>query len=323
MPSDYEFVNFTSAQMPNLEALFSQVYGNRELAATYINDRFNTNSFSLPPIGFLAYPKHGNSINCKVPSAYYGVFPTVASFRGVKILIAQSGDTMTHPCHRGKGLFVTLGHLTNAVARTAGIEFIFGFPSPLSLPGFKKHLGWQFPFQMLQFSRCLVNIPTGLLRKKLGFPSTQIPLLAKLYVERLSLNDCSGNPLLQSCPSIFNIPRSTEYLNYKKLNSPLKTLLSTNDLTAALKFDGNINIGEIFQTGNCISMIKLISQIEKIALLSGAIQIRSFFSPESRLCALLSPFGRISTAMPFGYLNFNSRLDPSKLELSLLDFDYF
>ena len=55
----------------------------------------------------------------------------------------------------------------------------------------------------------------------------------------------------------------------------------------------------------------------------GSTQIRSYFTPNSPYNEFLSPFGALSEAMPYGYLNLTNKYDPSKLELTFLDYDYF
>ena len=318
------FVRFESSQLPNLKALFHEVYGSKSLAVTSIDDRFDTVSFSLPPIGFLAYPRQSVQGSIRIPAAYYGIFPTNANYLNSNIFIAQSGDTMTHPAHRGRGLFVSLAKLTYEVARTNDIQFIFGFPSPMSYPGFKNHLGWSFPFSMVRFSKYLTNVPIGLIQKKLGFlPNGPPPLARRFLSNEPGSERIFENFLSLSSDGIPFIPRSQKYLDYKKLRGNSKFLVSNGSATASLKFDGNINIGDIFFNGRPTDITALFIKIKTVAFLSGAIQIRSYFSPSSHLRLLLAPFGSISAAMPFGYVNLSGKFDPRKLDLTFLDFDYF
>ena len=83
------------------------------------------------------------------------------------------------------------------------------------------------------------------------------------------------------------------------------------------------SIGDIFGTPNSKLLKKLFKKLDMVAILTGAIQIRSYFTPSSHFQDSLSPFGTFSQAMPYGYLNLSHKYDPSKLNLTFLDYDYF
>ncbi len=55
---------------------------------------------------------------------------------------AQSMDTMTHPDYQGQGVFTKLAEACYDIAAARGFEILYGFPNPLSYPGFVKRLGW-------------------------------------------------------------------------------------------------------------------------------------------------------------------------------------
>ncbi len=52
----------------------------------------------------------------------------------------QSMDTMTHPDYQGQGMFVKLANACYELAVSRGFEVIYGFPNPLSYPGFVRRL---------------------------------------------------------------------------------------------------------------------------------------------------------------------------------------
>src|SRR5690606_25399305 len=54
----------------------------------------------------------------------------------------QSGDTMTHKKHQGKGLFTQLARMTFELAAHKGAEFVYGWPNKNSYPGFINKLKW-------------------------------------------------------------------------------------------------------------------------------------------------------------------------------------
>lgn len=87
-------------------------------------------------VGYIAY------VNKNTPVAYYGVYPSLITNGKSEILVAQSGDTMTHPAHQKKGLFIKLANCTFELCRELGIEAVFGFPNSNSYPGFIKRLNF-------------------------------------------------------------------------------------------------------------------------------------------------------------------------------------
>ena len=102
---DYLIERFHISQISQLKILFQAVYNKNSLDLEGLDDRFQTSQFGADCIGYIAYSTEDN---LKIPAAYYGVFPVITISRGKKIMCAQSGDTMTHPNHRKRGLFTKL-----------------------------------------------------------------------------------------------------------------------------------------------------------------------------------------------------------------------
>ena len=104
-------------------------------------------------IGFIAVKKETEEIG-----AYYGVIPEVYWMQGVKEVVYQSCDTMTHSLHRRKGLFQKLAaHCYDYLEKNHTL-FVIGFGGEQSTPGFIK-LGWRklfdFRFQFIPKILCL------------------------------------------------------------------------------------------------------------------------------------------------------------------------
>lgn len=74
------------------------------------------------------------------PAAFYGVYACELVLDGKKVKAVQSGDTMTHKSHTGKGLFTKLAELTYDLCRRNGICFVFGFPNYKFLSRFCKKI---------------------------------------------------------------------------------------------------------------------------------------------------------------------------------------
>src|SRR4030095_10457568 len=136
MPEEYTFERISASRLYDIKLLYLDSFG-EDVSMDFVEKKYDTSAFGVRDIGYIAYDNVG------IPAAYYGVFPCRALVRGNVYLTAQSGDTMTHPNHRGKGLFVKLAKMTYELAKENGIKFVFGFPNDNSLPGFVKKLGWK------------------------------------------------------------------------------------------------------------------------------------------------------------------------------------
>lgn len=82
------------------------------------------------------------AVDGDVCAALYIVWPAMLRLGDEDVLGAQSMDTMTHPDYRGRGLFVGLAEECFAVAKSRGIEVVYGFPNASSYPGFVRRLNF-------------------------------------------------------------------------------------------------------------------------------------------------------------------------------------
>ncbi len=76
--------------------------------------------------------------------AGYACSPRVVLSQGRESArVGQTGDVMSHPAHRGQGLFSDLDRRAMLWAAEEGWAHIFGLPNRQSAPIFIEHLGWQ------------------------------------------------------------------------------------------------------------------------------------------------------------------------------------
>lgn len=124
-----------------------------------LSRKFDTSVFGSLPIGFLAY-SHDETL-----AAYYGIFPITLQHKGEALKGAQSGETMTHPDHRNRGLFAHLAQLTMQAAKEAGIKFIYGIPNNNSKRGLEK-AGWSQQGSMIEYRMsCSPSLKARAIRK--------------------------------------------------------------------------------------------------------------------------------------------------------------
>jgi hypothetical protein len=96
--------------------------------------------FERNPTGYL------NIFLAEEAGALVGISST-ASFRvwleGGEHLVPFSLNVLTHPSHRGRGIFTSLELANEADAIARGCRFMLSFPNRLSAPIFLRRLGWR------------------------------------------------------------------------------------------------------------------------------------------------------------------------------------
>lgn len=83
----------------------------------------------------------------------YSLWPVKIRVGGETVAGAQSMDTMTHPDYGRQGVFSTLATACYEVAEGRGFRVLYGFPNPLSYPGFTRKLGWTHTGDMTHWVR--------------------------------------------------------------------------------------------------------------------------------------------------------------------------
>jgi GNAT superfamily N-acetyltransferase len=166
MHSEPLIERLSESNLDDMKRLYRAVYGPSQQVPDF-RKKYATDWAGACYIAYLAYDPASQ------PIAYYGVLPCIIQYGEVSVLSAQSGDTMTHPDHRGKGLFALLSKKTFELCRQEGIRLLFGFPNQNSLPGTGK-LGWSLTHRLNCFTIPVrtLSLP-GLVRR--------FPFLSGLY----------------------------------------------------------------------------------------------------------------------------------------------
>ncbi|MBX2977792.1 MAG: GNAT family N-acetyltransferase [Flavobacteriales bacterium] len=138
--ADYEIVQYDYRDISELREIYARSFG-RDVGEDYFRWKYLEGPAG-PVISFVAR-KEGRI------AAFYGVLPERYTVDGEPAFIHQSMDTMTHPEHRGKGLFPRLARATCAhIQETTGKLHLIGYPGPTSINGFTQKLGWQCLVEM-------------------------------------------------------------------------------------------------------------------------------------------------------------------------------
>jgi GNAT superfamily N-acetyltransferase len=232
--SEYSFERLSKDNLKDLIFLYKTAF-NEITDISFLEKKYNTSFFGLSYVGFIAY--HQAS---KTPAAYYGVFPIKLQKDGKELLAAQSGDTMTHPDHRGKGLFVSLANETYKLAKELGVHFIFGFPNENSYPGFVKKLNWKHYSNVNHYKFKGSSIPMDKIAKK-------IPALRAIHKAFFPQPNTTklhfANSLGYQFQSMGNIKHDLSFFKYKCYAPSF--IVEIAGIKCWLKVDGRVWVGDI------------------------------------------------------------------------------
>jgi GNAT superfamily N-acetyltransferase len=237
MTEDYSFQPFSMECYPQMNSLFVASF-QKELDWNYFQKKYDTASLGHPVIGYLAMHKATNQ-----PAAYYGVFPLQILIDGKAVLAAQSGDTMTHPDHRKKGLFTYLANRCFDQCRAKGIALVYGQPNRYSYHGLVHSLHFEHPDDIIRYDLKL-NIKTFPLAK-LFQKAGQFTVYLKWAEARLKKRMLPApDHFLNSLETVYGkILRDKDYLEYK--NEPGKLFIQVGPAIVWVRLTDVFLVGDI------------------------------------------------------------------------------
>ncbi len=307
----YHIERLSKTNIGVLNQLYHDVYGRINPDDYYIK-KYDTAYTGVEYIGYIAFDEHRKAI------AFYGVIPCFIRHSDQLYLAAQSADTMTHPKHQFKGIFVQLANLTFDLCREEGISIVFGFPNQNSLHGFLVRLKWQMT-ETLDF----YNIPTGFVPiegivRKIPFLSNayeryQEYILKDYLVPRKGIENSSFKD------GFAGVNRNAHYLNYKCYHDT--QVIRVGNALLWIKIKNGLIIGDI----NCREeeFDHMMAEVKKLALKLGLNHIQFHTSHQTRLSAL---FSSRYDAVPSFYVLFKdlgARIPLDEIKFTYADVDTF
>ena len=244
----YTFVRIEKKRLADIQKLYLSSFG-LSVTLSFLEAKYSTTNFGSEYLGYLAYSSEGE------PAAYYGIFPMLIRVGGESVLIGQSGDTMTSPLHRMKGLFVETAQRTYELAKKEGVQFVFGFPNENSFPGFKSKLGWEFIDSLYDFRMKMSVFPLAAIVKR--FRLLHRPCItfinSRLRRIKLPLSDF----LIEGFndPNVDSILHDRLFFEYKVTNGA--TAIAWKGFLFFVKIDGELVIGDVamFELSRFVSFI--------------------------------------------------------------------
>lgn len=309
---DYRFERVDESRYVDLMYIMKASFG-VDHGLEYYRHKFDTGYLGVKHLGYLAYDTNNQ------PAAFYGVFPYQMEYKGKKYLAAQSGDTMTHPAHGGKGLFTTLAKMTYNLASKEGVQFIFGFPNKNSYPGFVRKLNWTHNENMINYEAQVFTLPCAAIAKKIAL----LQPLYRLYTGLVfSLHKSRLKTIASSAINFEygSVARTEEYMRYKAFNH--NHIVSIADNNTWLKVDGALLVGDIIVPDKN-QTDKLISGLKKLAFWLGCNKILFAVGKDTAWDILLKGKLKSSEGIYIGYVDLQSGLPLDKFKFVMADMDTF
>ncbi len=311
MMDEYFLVELSTLNYSDVARLYFDVHGTTK-SRDEIHTKYGKAFTGGGSIGYIAY-----SQGTKKPVALYVVFPQIVrTVSNDSFLVAQSGDTMTSPSHRGRGLFIRLAKKTYELSRAKGVSVVYGFPNSASFSGFQKKLNWIFPYNMSvikwMIPRINKNVPC------VDFDLAKLNFLKNNFIVCDLSIDCfagSSSTVLRSKESI-SIRKNDFFVEKKGLGAWVS--ISGNELKVGdIVSDKGINPIRRF-----LVWLSFVSACRK----SGIRQIVFYFSPNiSWIVSGINWLGMSKKSLPYGYLVLieDLNLNPEKFSFVYGDYDTF
>jgi len=306
----YRIERLSVSNVPAVAQLHAAVYG-KTVAPGFFQKKYATAFAGVEYTGYIAYQGEH-------PAAFYAVIPCYIICSGELILSAQSADTMTHPEHRNKGLFVELALTTFQLCKELGIRLLFGFPNQNSLPGFVNKLGWKTAHNM----DCFIIHTNSFSWKGVA---GKIPVLKTLlgnYKERvLKKYRDTGSWVSNSvhndgCSGIY---RDDAYFAYKTYTDTFVTRAAGSTLW--LKANNILLIGDVNVSAD--SFDDMIYELKKLAGKLGIKQIHFHASPGTTLHGLFAMRFNSIPSFPVIFKVLGEDMQTDKIKFTSADIDTF
>lgn len=311
----YDFNRISDNSYLKIKNLSKESFGiNREISS--IEKKYDTSLFGKKNLGVMAETEDGE------PAAFYGVFPIRISYKKEDLLVAQSGDTMTSPNHRKKGLFTKLAKLTYELAEKEGVKAVYGFPNENSLPGFKHKLNWIFNDAMQRFMISGSSFP-------LCEFSYKYPAFRSIYYKysrfrigkySLELTEDNIKGFNENLSGGF-VTKDLNYFKYK-LRGKGTHLIEVNGFKLLIKAEAHLQIGvaAYFEESRQNDFINTIKSIGKKM---GCRKVILIMSKNHWLYDYLKKNETAEESLPIGFYIIDETFDPSIVEFTQSDYDTF
>jgi len=303
---DYRFERINEKNIEDLVFLF-QASKKSIYDSSYFKNKFDTSYTGKKFIGFLAYNLITNE-----PSAFYGVYPVMLEYKTKFFLGAQSGDTITHPKHQKKGLFIELAKLTYELCLKEDIKLIFGFPNSNSSHGFYAKLGWKKDHVV---NRYIINTKHQFFLRV--FNKFFYRFFIRLLLDLGSKKTIGGS---LDCNSKIVIRRDKEYYSYKTFTK--NYFVKINNISIWFKIENGLHIGDIMCEDENLKN-KIIPSIIQLSNLLLTDTILLLISDNHKYCDIFQNYLVDGIDFTCGKYFVDKNIEDVNLSFTFGDFDTF
>jgi len=311
-PREYTVVRLNKDNLKDVAGLHAAVYGVAP-APDYFPKKYNTAYTGSGYVGFIAYNPQGMAV------AYYGVIPCLIQNGTEIMLAAQSADTMTHPQHRYKGMFVNLSNLTFELCRELGIHLIFGFPNQNSYHGAVQKLGWKMTEMMDCFMIPVGGIPMESFSKRFTFINNIYTRYIKFILKKYIIKQ-KGVTSSVTRDHFAGIYRDAAYMEYKTY-SPAR-VIEVGNSKIWINIKGGLLIGDM-EAVDEKNFTTVMNKLKSLAKRLGVKKMQFHCSPGTSLHSLFSLHYKAEPSYPVLFQDFGSAIQPEKIKFTLADIDIF
>jgi hypothetical protein len=309
----YTFKRIEKKLLGDLQYIYQDAFS-KSITTEFLAQKLDTSIFGLCYVGFIAYSSENE------PAAFYGVFPCMVNYNGVKYLVAQSGDTMTHSKHTGKGLFTALAKMTYDYCRETGVHLVFGFPNQNSYPGFTKKLDWIHFDDMHAYLIRVKCMPWQRVKRLLKLPEIIHQkwgnFIFSFYKKSIAFqSSCSDDGVV--------IEHSKDFFDYKTYAK--NYLIQIEGVNVWLKFNEQfLLVGDIEKCTDK-KFINVIKRLKLLSFLIGLPHIRVNCSTGVWIEQKFIDRGaqKMAVSYPAGGVNFSGVIPLEKMKFTTADNDTF
>jgi GNAT superfamily N-acetyltransferase len=310
---DYSIRRISESNVVDLIAVYQSAFGNH-FELEKFKKKQNTLDFGDSYIGYIAYDKNNKAV------AFYGVYTCIVQFNGNVFQAAQSGDTMTHSDHTGKGLFTLLATKTYEYCKENGFHLVFGFPNENSFPGFIKRLGWSHFDDLKPYLIRVKCIPWIRLKNTFRLPQSIHNKWCRFRLKRLK----KGQPFRSSCKTddIPVLDHSKEFFTYKTYSE--NYLIQLKGINVWVKFDDTFLLIGDMEKCTDEKFSEVIKALKHIAFWMGLPHLRFHTSSNTWGEKVFKKYGKaMEVRYPVGGINFTYEIPLEKMKFTAADNDTF
>ncbi len=310
---EYSVYRISESHLSDLGIIFKDAFGQKMQQEKFLKKQ-KTGLFGDEFVGFIAYDENNS------PAAYYGVYPCQIEYQGKFYLAAQSGDTMTHSNHTGKGLFTQLATKTYEYCKENGFHCVFGFPNENSFPGFIKRLGWTHFDNLTPYLIRVKCIPWIRLKNTFRLPQS----IHNKWCQFLLKLKKKGKVFKSSCHTTEHpvIDHSKEFFDYKSYEE--NYLIQVNGKNVWVKFDDTfLLIGDLEKCSEAEFLV-VIRKLKNIAFWMGLPHLRFHASSDTWGERMFKKHGiPMEVNYPVGGINFTNKIPLEMMKFTASDNDTF